>query len=190
MLEGVAMTTTTTTTAIDYGRMRPKRTNRAFIFRAGLLTLVLAGAIGFVVYQFVFMQVTGGVVQKAGYYDVDLKAMSVFPFDQSNGKINDIPKKWRELDGKKVVVYGEMWDAYSAGSRLAKFQLCYSIAKCCFNGPPQVQHFVDCKVIDGADVGVYPNLVRVKGTLHVNVKYEEGKVKSVYQMEVESVDPA
>ena len=73
--------------------------------------------------------------------------------------------------------------------RLGGFQLCYSITKCCFNGPPQVQHFVDCHVQDGANLEVYPNLVRIKGVLHVNVQYEAGKVKSVYQMDVESVDP-
>ena len=178
-----------TRTTIDYARLQPKSINWGFLVRASLLTAVILSALGFVLYQFTVMAVTGGVVQRGNYYDVDLKAMSVYPFDQVNGTINDIPKRWRELSGKKVVVYGEMWSPYSAGSRLGGFQLCYSIAKCCFNGPPQVQHFVDCKVIDGASVDVYPNLVRVKGTLHVNVQYEAGKVKSVYQMDVESVDP-
>src|SRR5438477_5952420 len=120
-------------TMIDYGRIQPKRTNWSFIFRAGLLSIVLVGAIGFILYQFVFMAVTGGVVQKGNFYEVDLKAMSVFPFDQAGGTINDIPKKWRDLEGKRIVVYGEIWQPYAAGSKVAGFQLCYSITKSCFN---------------------------------------------------------
>src|SRR2546423_11366322 len=159
-------------------------------FRMIGFAAVLLLLIRYPIYVYFDSVVSGGIKHSAnGYLEVDLKAMSVFPFDQSGGTINDIPKKWRDLNGKKVVLYGEIWSPYSAGSRLAGFQLCYSITKCCFNGPPQVQHFVDCRVVDGASVDVYPNLVRIKGVLRVNVQYEAGKVKSVYQMDVESVDP-
>jgi hypothetical protein len=174
---------------VDYGR--PASNAARINFRMIAFASVLLALIGYPIYVYFDSVVSGGIKQAGGgYLEVDLKAMSVFPFDQANGRIDDVPRRWRDLDGKKVVVYGEMWAPYSAGSQLAGFQLCYSIAKCCFNGPPQVQHFVDCRVIDGASVDVYPNLVRVKGVLHVNVKSEEGKVKSVYQMVVESVDPA
>ena len=62
------------------------------------------------------MQVTGGMKQLGGGYTyVDLKAMSTFTFDQNNGTINDVPAKWRELDGKKVVLHGEMWEPTGAG---------------------------------------------------------------------------
>ena len=163
------------------------RSNFRMLMFFAVLLLPLAG----MMYVYFDSVVTGGIKRSAnGYLEVDLKAMSVFPFDQVGGTINDIPKKWRELNGKKVVVYGEIWSPYSSGSRLGGFQLCYSITKCCFNGPPQVQHFVDCRVQDGAGMDVYPNLVRVKGVLHVNVRSEGGKVASVYQMDVESVDPA
>jgi hypothetical protein len=73
--------------------------------------------------------------------------------------------------------------------RISNFDLCYSIAKCCFNGPPQVQHFVKSTVVNGKKVPYYDGLVRVTGTLHVNVKTDElGKVASVYQLDVERVD--
>ena len=160
-------------------------------FRVIGFAAVLLLLIGYPIYVYFDSVVTGGIKQSAnGYLEVDLKAMSVYPFDQVGGTMNDIPKKWRELNGKKVVLYGEIWSPYSSGSRLGGFQLCYSITKCCFNGPPQVQHFVDCHVQDGANLEVYPNLVCIKGVLHVNVRSESGKVASVYQMEVESVDPA
>jgi len=168
------------------GAMTSKVNFRMIGFAAVLLALI-----GYPLWVYFDSVVSGGIKPAAhGYLEVDLKAMSVFPFDQSGGTINDVPKKWRDLNGKKVVLYGEIWSPYSAGNHLAGFQLCYSITKCCFNGPPQVQHFVDCRVDDGTSVEIHENLVRVKGVLHVNVKSEGGKVSSVYQMDVESVDPA
>jgi hypothetical protein len=159
-------------------------------FRMIVFFGVFALLIGYPVYWLVHEQLTGGISDAGGgYKEVDLKAMSSFVFDQSNGKLTDIPQKWRNLDGKKVVVYGEMWQPYSANDRIAGFSLCYSIAKCCFSGPPQVQHFVQSKAVNAKNVDYYSGLVKVKGTLHVNVKKEADRVASVYQLDVERVDP-
>ena len=64
----------------------------------------------------------------------------------------------------------------------------YSIAKCCFNGPPQIQHFVDAKVTNGK-VDVVSGLVRLWGTLRVDVKQENGKVSGVYSLDVDKAEP-
>ena len=162
------------------------RSNFRMLMFFAVLLLPLAG----MMYVYFDSVVTGGIKRSAnGYLEVDLKAMSVFPFDQVGGTINDIPKKWRELNGKKVVVYGEIWSPYSSGSRLGGFQLCYSITKCCFNGPPQVQHFVHATAVKGKDLEYYQGLVKVKGTLHINVTHDAGKVNHVYWMDAESVEP-
>jgi hypothetical protein len=162
---------------------------RMIIFAAVVLVLV-----GFPVYVYLESAITGGIKDVGnGFKEVDLKAMSNFPFDQNRGTIEDIPKKWRELDGQKVVLYGEMWQPFEAGDgRVRSFDLCYSIAKCCFSGPPQVQHFVKANVAPGREVYAYPNLVKVVGVLHVNVVYDKdaGKVSQVYQLEVQDVQPA
>ena len=122
---------------------------------------------------------------------VDLKAMSSFPLDQINGSLQDIPDKWRQLDGQKVILYGEMWDSrYAGDSDVRAFQLCYSIAKCCFSGPPQVLHFVNSVVPPGTSLGSYSNLVKVTGVLHVNPIKSEGKLSSIYQLQVENIEPA
>ena len=82
-----------------------ERINFRMIFFIAFIALL----VGYPVYWMVKMQVTGGIEKVAGGYTyVDLKAMSTFTFDQNNGTINDIPAKWRELDGKKVVLHGEM----------------------------------------------------------------------------------
>ena len=74
--------------------------------------------------------------------------MSTFPFDQNNGAIDDVPEQWRALDDQKVILYGEMWNDIAPATSSTASSSCYSIAKCCLSGPPQIQHFVHSKVVD------------------------------------------
>ena len=152
---------------------------------------VLAVLIGYPTWIYVDSAIHGGRKQLAGgYTEVDLKAMSVFPFDQVSGTIDDVPAKWRELEGKKIVAYGEMWEPRSAGHYVDSFDLVYSIAKCCFSGPPQIQHFVQSRVVSGKVVGYHSGPVEVTGTLHVKVTRNElGKITGVYHLDVETVRP-
>ena len=153
--------------------------------------LVVLCVVGYPVYLYLDSVVTGGIENLGGgYKQVDLKAMSNFSLDQTNGQTQDVPQKWRDLDGQNVVLYGEMWEPMSAGnSDVTRFQLCYSIAKCCFNGPPLVQHFVKSVVAPGKSLQAYDNLVKVTGKLHVNVVHDAGKVSSVYELEVQNIEP-
>ncbi len=82
-----------------------------------------------------------------------------------------------------------MWAPHSAAGEVAGFELCYSITKCCFNGPPKVQHFVKATV-RSSRVGYHSGSVNVVGTLHVGVEQGDGRVQSVYRIDVEKVDPA
>jgi hypothetical protein len=181
----------TTTPDIDYRNphdeklpLRERINVRMLVF-IGLIALL----VGYPIYVLLDAQLSGGVHAAAGgYTEVDLKAMSTFNFDQANGTMDDIPQKWRALDGKKVILHGEMWNAQGAGPTVDAFELVYSIAKCCFSGPPQIQHFVHSKAMPNARVGYYDGTVQVKGTLHVNVKKDSGRVASVYQLDVESVE--
>ena len=159
-------------------------------FRLVFFICLISIPLGWVGYVFLDSAIHGGVKDLGdGYVEVDLKAMSLFPFDQINGKREDVPSKWRELDGKKVVVYGEMWQPYNAGpTSPAGFQLVYSRAKCCFSGPPQIQHFVQATLKPGANAAYVDNLAKIKGTLHVDVTRDADKVSSVYHIEVESVE--
>lgn len=62
--------------------------------------------VGFPVYTFVKAQLNGGVEHTSYGEKVDLKAMGNFPFNESNGTVNDIPLKFRALDGKQVILQG------------------------------------------------------------------------------------
>ena len=150
--------------------------------------IVACALVGTPVYWYVDQVISGGVKHVGDLTLVDLKAMSLFPFDQTNGKQADVPAKWRELDGKKVQVVGEMYVTDSAADEVSRFQLVYSIGKCCFSGPPQIQHFVQAKGRSGKFLPLYQGLVTVTGTLHVNVVPGPERVQSVYQMDVDSVE--
>lgn len=159
--------------------------------RINVRILIFVAAIGLLIgypaYVYIDSAVSGGIKTRAdGYTEVDLKALSTFPFDQVNGTIEDVPQKWRDLDGKKVVLYGEIWAPNAASPEIDRFEFVYSIAKCCVSGPPQIQHFVQAKVQNGL-VPNYGGLVQVRGTLRGDVQKAEGKVQSVYHLDVEDV---
>lgn len=174
-------------TAAPYKPPLSQRINvRMIVFAAVMLLLI-----GYPTYNYLDVALTGGVKDLGnGYKQVDLKAMSTFPFDQQSGTINDVPPQWRALDGQKVVLYGEMWNDVSAADQLETFELVYSIAKCCLSGPPQIQHFIHSKVIDGGKAQYHPGQVKVTGTLNVEVMRADGQIISVYQLYVDSVEPA
>lgn len=153
-----------------------------------LIILVPVAALGYVYWDF---QRSGGIQQLPdGYKLVDLKAMSTFVFDQENGTIEDIPEMWRNLDGQKVVLEGEMYSDRSAAGHVEEFDLVYSIANCCYSGAPQAQHFVKSRPADGGTLKFYRGTpVRARGTLHVDVQKTDGRVTSVYQFDVEELEP-
>src|SRR5687767_4748144 len=115
-------------TQIDYQAPVKVPLGQRINFRVILFATVVLFVIGYPAYLIIEMQVTGGVKQlSGGYKEVDLKAMSSFQFDQINGKLEDVPEKWRKLDGQKVVLYGEIAPMTSAGPEINEFQLCYSV---------------------------------------------------------------
>src|SRR3954465_6118081 len=97
--------------------------------------IIIASVVGFLVVPYVRELVTGGIRDAGGgYTSVNLKAMGNFEFDGTNGTVNDVPPQFRNLDGKNLVLEGEMYPGNEASGSIHNFQLVYSIAKCCFNG--------------------------------------------------------
>lgn len=182
--------TTATQTVVEY-HPQPKPAGASAVnLRIVVFVLVIAGIFASLGYLWWSVAGTHGITQRGDAFQVDLKSMSTFPFDQNHGTVDDIPERYRELDGKKVILIGEMWSNDAAGPRVNQFDLVYSIAKCCFSGPPQIQHFVKSTVTDGQPVPFYNGLVRVTGTLKVQVtKDPDGKITGVYHVAVDSVEP-
>jgi hypothetical protein len=158
---------------------------RVIVFAA-----VIALMVGYPAYIYFAAMVTGGVYNRGAFKEVDLKAMSNFEFNQTHGQKTDIPARFRELDGQKVLLKGEMWAPSSAAdASLGYFRLCYSVAQCCFSGTPLVQHFVDCNVVPGKTAYFYSGQVEVGGRLHVKIIKDEatGEITSIYQLDTTGV---
>jgi hypothetical protein len=160
-----------------------------------ILCAVVLIPIGYVVYLMADTWISHGIWDVkddrfGALKKVDLKAMSMFSFNQESGADTEIPPEYRALDGKRVMLVGEQYLGSRSRGNQAEFDLVYSIAKCCFNGPPQIQHFVKCTPMPDKKIGTYSGLVNVVGILHVGVQKENGRVISVYRMDVESVEPA
>ncbi len=140
------------------------------------------------VYAIINYQLHGGVEQGKDALIVDLQALGNFPFDQNSGTINDVPSRWRALDGKRVQLRGFMWAPNYAGPDVREFQFVYNITRCCFSGPPQVQERVFARVPGGKRVRFY-DFCTLTGILHVNVEGGDGKVATVYTLDVEKAEP-
>jgi hypothetical protein len=149
--------------------------------------LALFGAVGYIL---VDASVSHGVHSHGSYTEVDLKSLGFFSFSNTDGRLTDIPKEYRELDGKRVKLTGVMFDGMSAASEVREFQLVYNIQKCCFSGPPQVQERVFVHAAKGRGAQWHDETVDVVGTLHVRLKRDsQGTIQSVYDMDLESMQP-
>lgn len=181
--------TTATQTVVDY-HPRPRPAGGSVInLRIIVFVLVIGGVFASMGYLWWSVAGTHGITQQGDAFQVDLKSMSTFPFDQSHGTIDDVPQRYRELDGKQVILIGEMWAPDASSDRLRNFDLVYSIAKCCFSGPPQIQHFVK-STATAEPVPYYNGLVRVTGKLKVQItKDPDGKITGVYHVAVDRVEP-
>ena len=159
-------------------------------WRVVLLGALLLVIVGTPTYVYLRAATSGGISRRGDLVEVDIYAMSNFEFDPISGVTADVPKRYQELDGKRVLLCGEMWAPHSAAGRVDSFDLVYSIGKCCLGGPPKVQHFIKARVQNRGAVDYYTGQVNVVGILHVNVERADGRVQSVYRLDVERVGPA
>src|SRR3954465_10069378 len=105
--------------------------------RITLFATVVVLVAGWPVYSFVSESVTGGVHDRGSYKEVDLKAMGNFLIDRRDGALNDVPARYRSLDGQKVLLPGLVLPTTQAGPHISEFFLQYSAMSCCIGvGPP------------------------------------------------------
>jgi len=158
---------------------------RRLTFQSLVMVATAAFVLAYPIYTVLDQAITHGIHRRGDLMVVDMKAMSDFNFDQISGQTTDIPRPFRQLDGQRVMLAGQMVLPNTASGSLERFELCYSIANCCFSGPPRVQHFVYANVLPGCKVEYTQGIVSVVGTLHVGVERADGQVASVYRMDVE-----
>jgi hypothetical protein len=165
------------------------RAGRKGSWTAKLLVVSMALLIGYPLIDVVEDALPHRIHRSGDVWVCDLKSLSNFDMDQVHGQTQDIPQAFRDLDGKRVLMSGQMWAPYDADGPVRKFELVYSIASCCFRGPPKVQHIVKASLPDGRSVPYSPGRVQVTGTLHVGVQKLGDAIDSIYRVDVDSVDP-
>lgn len=165
-----------------------ERINWRIVLFAGVVLLLVGYPLYFVLDSMLFHGVHEAKDELGSYKVVQLKELSGFEMNQLTATDADIPPHWRQLDGQRVALTGEMYLANSAG-RQNSFDLVYSIAKCCVTPSPKIQHFIKSTVMPGRRVSYHPGLVEVKGTLHVGIEREGEQILSVYRLDVENVRP-
>ena len=162
------------------------RINLRMILFVGVVLLL----VGYPVYWYVESEVTGGVRQAGGLHLRRSESAGNFPFDSTNGSAKDVPARFRSLDGQKVLLEGEVWVPNEAGDRMTRFELVYSIQKCCFGGPPRVQERVFVQVPKQMHVpNLTNNYVRVTGTLHIDPKNDGGQISELYTLSLDRIEP-
>ena len=166
-----------------------ERLNLRILFFIAIVVAIL----GWIVYLAADTALSGGVKDRGGYFEVELKALSDFRFSQTDGTIDDVPKQWRDLNNKTVVLVGEIAPTgQKAVGNAAQFDLVYSVQDCCFGGPPQIQHFIKVTVPPDAPFTTNGGPIRVKGTLKVDVTRDpqNGNVTGVYSVLADGVSAA
>lgn len=165
-----------------------ERINIRLVVFLGVILLL----IGYPAYLFIDTKLSHGVWEGkdelGAIKKVELKAISTFEMPQTNATDAMIPAEWRALDGQRVLLEGEMVMNQSVGGD-SDFDLCYSIAKCCFTGAPKIQHFIKATMPAGKRAPYISGIVQVKGKLHVGVQRNGPAILSVYRIDVESIRP-
>lgn len=156
---------------------------------AGLIGAVVL-AVGYFGYALLIDALGGGVRDKGDYLSVDLQKMvTSFTFDDLHGTEEDVPQRWRDISGRMVEFTGEIVQSNSSSPYISEFTLVYSIAKCCNNTAPQIQHFIRCRVPQGGRLPYYDSLVRVRGKLFVDIRKDEtGRAYQVFRLDAVSLE--
>src|SRR6185503_20169265 len=82
-----------------------------FNFRIIIFAVIIGVVVGYPIYILLSEQITGGIHASGGYIETNLKAMGNFTFDERSGTIEDVPRQWREVDGKKLSLVGELYSS-------------------------------------------------------------------------------
>jgi hypothetical protein len=155
-----------------------------------MLVTAIAILVGIPAFKLVKGQINHGVENVGDHFDVNLKSLGNFQFDDKAGTLENVPALYRKLDGKRVVLEGFVAPPTSADRAINEFQFVYNIQTCCFGGPPLVQERVFARVPNNQTIEYTGEEIRIIGVLHVSAdKDEVGKIEKVYTMDVERAEP-
>ena len=143
--------------------------------RAFCWALIALAAILVVGWQFVY--------GPGCYYEVVLSALTNFDLNQTNGTDSDIPSNLRALNGRDIVIDGEVAPR-GIGNPGQSFILIGTVRD---GHQLKVQHFILVDLPAHSQFDSYDS-VRVWGTLHVGIERSNGQITSVFRMQADRVE--
>jgi hypothetical protein len=155
-----------------------RRRGRRLLVGAGAVCLILAGG-WFALHDF----------RSTRCLNMDFATLGGFTLDQNKGKLADIPQSIRQLDGQRIAIDGYMIPM-DVEENITEFALVPTLDRPDPSPPPPAQQTIVARIVTGQVSAYYPDQIRVCGILHVRITQDDGDLVSIFEMTVESIQPA
>jgi len=116
----------------------------------------------------------------------------ILPFDELSSwpyedGLKGMPKRLRELDGKKVLMTGFMLPIDEV-ENIKEFLLVQSLWSCCYGQPPDIHGIVRVVMPKGKPTDYFFDPLKIVGTFKVEATMMDGYCVDIYQLHVESLE--
>jgi hypothetical protein len=115
---------------------------------------------------------------------VTFDEISSWPYEDG---LKGMPKRCKELDGKKVMMTGFMLPIDEV-QHIKEFLLVQSLWSCCYGQPPDINGFVRVVMPKGKTTEYFFDPLKVTGTFKVEATVVDGYCVDIYQLQVESIE--
>lgn len=116
----------------------------------------------------------------------------ILPFDELDSwpyedGLKGMPKRIKELDGKKVLMTGFMLPIDEV-QNIKEFLLVKSLWSCCYGQPPDIHGIVRVVMPKGKTTDYFFDPLKIVGTFKVEATVMDGYCVDIYQLHVESLE--
>jgi hypothetical protein len=116
----------------------------------------------------------------------------ILPFDEITSwpyedGLKGMPKRIRELSGKKVLMTGFMLPIDEV-TNIKEFLLVQSLWSCCYGQPPDIHGIVRVVMPKGKKTEYFFDPLKIIGTFKVEATILDGYCVDIYQLHVESIE--
>lgn len=115
---------------------------------------------------------------------VTFDEISAWPYEDA---LKGMPKRVKELDGKKVLMTGFMLPIDEV-QNIKEFLLVQSLWSCCYGQPPDINGIVRVVMPKGKTTDYFFDPLKIVGTFKVEATVLDGYCVDIYQLKVESLE--
>ena len=115
---------------------------------------------------------------------VTFDEISAWPYEDG---LKGMPKRCKELDGKKVLMTGFMLPIDEV-QNIKEFLLVQSLWSCCYGQPPDINGIVRVVMPKGKTTDYFFDPLKIIGTFKVEATVMDGYCVDIFQLKVESLE--